>query len=158
MLPLDVQSLGAMFLRSRGQTGLARRVVAFANARFAVSGRSIVRSSATATYNESYSAPGPFSGYRPFAGSGTPDVLWFEGTAQMRAAAAAVGASTHALDASIRAWERITSRTGRAPLMADRTVNAGGYGEYHVWPAAAGAAWAVLAADGPGLFPAPAGS
>ena len=46
VLPLDVQSLGAMFLRSRGQTGLARQVVAFANARFAVSGRSIVRSSA----------------------------------------------------------------------------------------------------------------
>jgi hypothetical protein len=39
--------------------------------------------------------------------------------------------------------------------MADRTVDAGGYGEYHVWPAAAGAAWAVLAADGPGLFAAP---
>ncbi len=156
VLPLDVQSLGAMFLRSRGQTGLARQVVAFANTRFAVSGRSVVRSAAPATYNETYSAPGPFTGYRPFAGSGTPDVLWFEGTAQMRAAAAAVGESTHALDASIRSWERITSHTGDAPLMADRTVDAGGYGEYHVWPAAAGAAWAVLAADGPGLFPAPA--
>ncbi len=156
VLPLDVQTLGAMFLRSRGQTGLARRVVAFANARFAVSGRSVVRSSVTATYNETYSAPGPFAGYRPFAGSGTPDVLWFEGTAQMRAAAAAVGSSTHALDASMRSFERITSQAGDAPLMADRTVDAGGYGEYHVWPAAAGAAWAVLAAAGPGLFPAPA--
>ncbi len=157
VLPLDVQSLGAMFLRSRGQIVLARQVVAFANARFAVSGRSIVKSSAVPTFNETYAAAGPFSGYRPFAGSGTPDVLWFEGTAQMRAAAAAVGASTAGLDASMRSWGRITSHAGNAPLMADRTIDAGGYGEYHVWPAAAGAAWAVLAADGPGLFPAPAG-
>jgi hypothetical protein len=82
-------------------------------------------------------------------------VLWLEGTAQMAAAESAVGASTSALDASMRSWERITSRSGDAPLMADRTVDAGGYGEYHVWPAAAGAAWTVLAADGPGLFPAP---
>jgi hypothetical protein len=155
VLPLDVQALGAMYLRSRGQTGTARRVLAFANARFAVSGRSIVKSSATATYNETYAAPGPFSGYRPFVGSGTPDVLWFEGTAQMRAAETAVGAPTARLDASMRSWRRITSHAGSAPLMADRTVDAGGYGEYHVWPAAAAAAWAVLAADGPGLFPAP---
>jgi hypothetical protein len=75
----------------------------------------------------------------------------------MRAAAAAVGASTAGIDASMRSWERITAHAGNAPLMADRTIDAGGYGEYHVWPAAAGAAWAVLAADGPGLFPAPAG-
>lgn len=155
VLPLDVQSLGAMFLRSRGQTARARKVVAFANARFSISGRSIVRSSGVATYNETYSAPGPFSGFRPYVGGGTPDVLWLEGTAQMAAAESAVGASTSALDASMRSWRRITSRSGDAPLMADRTVDAGGYGEYHVWPAAAGAAWAVLAADGPGLFPAP---
>lgn len=155
VLPLDVQALGAMYLRSRGQAGAARQMVAFANARFALSGRSIVKSAAVPTYNETYAAPGPFSGYRPFVGSGTPDVLWFEGTAQMRAAEAAVGAPAGGLDASMRAWERITSRSGDAPLMADRTVDAGGYGEYHVWPAAAAAAWAVLAADGPGLFPAP---
>lgn len=155
VLPLDVQALGAMYLRSRGRTGLARDVVAFANARFAVSSRSIVKSAAVATYNETYAAPGPFAGYRPFAGTGTPDVLWFEGTAQMRAAEAAVGAPTARLDASMRAWQRITPRSGNAPLMADRTDDAGGYGEYHVWPAAAGAAWAVLAADGPGLFPSP---
>ena len=130
-------------------------MVAYANTKFGISGRSIVRSSAVATYNETYSAPGPFSGFRPYAGGGTPDVLWLEGTAQMAAAESAVGASTSALHASMRSWGRITSRSGDAPLMADRTVDAGGYGEYHVWPAAAGAAWAVLAADGPGLFPAP---
>jgi hypothetical protein len=155
VLPLDVQALGAMYLRSRGQAGTARQVVAYANARFAVSGRSIVKSSDPATYNETYAAQGPFSGYRPFIGSGTPNVLWFEGTAQMRAAEAAVGAPTAALDASMRAWTRITSHAGNAPLMSDRTIDAGGYGEYHVWPAAAGAAWAILAAAGPGLFPAP---
>jgi hypothetical protein len=155
VLPLDVQALGAMYLRSRGDAGAARRVVAFANGRFAVSGRSIVKSSDPATYNETYAARGPFSGYRPFIGSGTPGVLWFEGTAQMRAAEAAVGVSTSGLDASMRAWRRITSRSGNAPLMADSTIDAGGYGEYHVWPAAAAAAWAVLAADGPGIFPPP---
>jgi hypothetical protein len=155
VLPLDVQALGAMYLRSRGQAGAAKRVIAFANARFAVGGRSIVKSSDPATYNETYAASGPFSGYRPFVGAGTPGVLSFEGTAQMRAAEATVGLPTASLDASMRAWQRITSHSGSAPLMSDSTIDAGGYGEYHVWPAAAAAAWAVLAADGPGLFPAP---
>jgi hypothetical protein len=82
-------------------------------------------------------------------------VLWLEGTAQMRAAEASVDLPTASLDASMRAWARITSRSGSAPLMADRTIDAGGYGEYHVWPAAAAAAWSVLAADGTGLFPPP---
>jgi hypothetical protein len=157
VLALDVQSLGAMYLRSRHQAPVARKVLAFARRTFAVGGRSIVRSSAPATFNETYTAPGPFSGYRPYAGAGAPNVLWFEGTAQMRAAEAAVGVSTTTLDTSMRRWRRITASAGGPPLEADRTVTAPAFGEYHVWPAAAAAAWAVLAADGPGLFPAPAG-
>jgi hypothetical protein len=158
VLALDVQSLGAMYLRSRHEARLARRVLAFANRTFGVSGRSIVRSSAPATFNETYSAPGPFSGYRPYAGAGAPNVLWFEGTAQMRAAEAAVGISTSALDASMRRWRHVTAADHGAPLEADRTVvPAAAFAEYHVWPAAAAAAWAVLAARGPGLFAAPLG-
>jgi hypothetical protein len=157
VLALDVQSLGAMYLRSRHEAPVARRVLAFANATFRVRGRSIARSSNPATFNETYAAPGPFSGYRPYAGAGAPNVLWFEGTAQMRAAEVAVGVSTSALDASIRRWQRLTASHGDAPLEADRTVTAPAFGEYHVWPAAAAAAWAVLAARGPGLFPAPIG-
>jgi hypothetical protein len=155
VLALDVQSLGAMYLRSRHEAPVARRVLAFANRTFGIGGRSIVRSSSRATFNETYAAPGPFSGYRPYAGAGAPNVLWFEGTAQMRAAEAAVGISTAALDASMRRWRRITSPAGGPPLEADRTVTAPAFGEYHVWPAAAAAAWAVLAAHGPGLFAAP---
>ena len=157
VLALDVQSLGAMYLRSRHEAPVARRVLAFANATFGVRGRSITRSSNPATFNETYAAPGPFSGYRPYAGAGAPDVLWFEGTAQMRAAESALGMSTSALDASMRRWQRVTASDGGAPLEADRTVTAPAFGDYHVWPAAAAAAWAVLAARGPGLFPAPTG-
>ena len=69
-----------------------------------------MRSSAVATYNETYSAPGPFSGFRPFAGGGTPDVLFIEGSAQMLAAESAVGASTSSLAASMRSWAKLTSR------------------------------------------------
>jgi hypothetical protein len=158
VLALDVQSLGAMYLRSRHEAPLARRVLAFANRTFGVSGRAIVRSSARATFNKTYAAHGPFAGYRPYAGVGAPNVLWFEGTAQMRAAEAALGVATTALDASIRRWQRITASAAGPPLEADRTVTAAAFGEYHVWPAAAAAAWAVLAARGPGLFAPPVGA
>ena len=79
--PLDAQTLGINYLLARGRYLDALKVRAYIESAFRVTGRSIVKSNATATYNQTYSASGPFSGYRPYA-SGGPDVLWFEGSAQ----------------------------------------------------------------------------
>ncbi len=144
--PLDVQTLGLLFL-SRNPAGKSAnpnlaRVRAYLNT-LAVSGRSVDRSTDPVTFNQTYSATGPFSGYRPYAEAG-PDVLWAEGTAQVRYTLRSLGESTTALNGSIGAWDAITSGRGEGPLGADRTVTGHLVNEYHVWPASAAASWTLL--------------
>lgn len=151
---LDTQALGAMFLASRGQSSLALAVLAYAQSTFAIVSPAITLSSEPATYNTTYAALGPFVGYEPYAGAGAPEVLWFEGTAEMRDALATLGQSTTALDQSMAQWQAITSANSGAPLQANRTLTSTAYGvEYHVWPAAAAAAWTMIAKSGVALFP-----
>jgi hypothetical protein len=143
--PLDVQTLGLLFLEAsgRGHSGkltTASKVRAYLGSAFPVSGRSIVQSSDPATFNQTFSAPGPFSGYRPYA-EGGPDVLWAEGTAQVRFALKALGENTSVLDKSISAWGAVTKA---GPLGADRAATVQDLNEYHVWPTSAAASWTLL--------------
>jgi hypothetical protein len=149
-LPLDAQALGVLYSFIRGNEDLGRQVYAYAQSNFQVSGRSVELSKNPATYNMTYEAKGPFSGYRPYLDKKAPDVLWFEGTAQMRFIMSAIGDSTEELDKSTDAWWAITRKQGLAPLGADRTVTGNPFNEYHVWPTAAAGGWTVLsgAADG----------
>jgi hypothetical protein len=152
---LDVQALGAMYLQGTNRPALATQVLAYAQKNFAIDNRSVATSKDAATYNMTYSAAGPFSGYAPYAGAGTPDVLWAEGSGEMRLAEAALGQDTRALDKSIASWAAITSDRGQGPLQADRTFNNGHGVEYHVWPASTAAAWTVLSRSSPAFFAAP---
>jgi hypothetical protein len=153
---LDVQALGAAYLAGRGESNIGELVLTHAQSAFALSGRSIVLSLEPAGYNETYSSPGPFTGYIPYIGPGAPNVLWFEGTAEMRLATSLYGQSTSALEESMSRWEALTPNVDGAPLQADETVNDPAYGEeYHVWPAAAAAAWVILAQSNPKFFAAP---
>jgi hypothetical protein len=145
---LDADALGVMFLESLGQVSTAQQVLSYAQAAFGVSGRSITESSNPATYNETYSARGPFSGFAPYIGTGAPNVLWTEGSAEMLVAAAGLGQSTATLASSLLAIADVTP--GAAPVMADQTLTSLPYGaEYHVWPSAAAGAWMLIALDNP---------
>jgi hypothetical protein len=144
VVPLDTQALGIVYARFLGDEDLAKQVYEYAQQNFAIDGRSIALSSRKASYNMTYEAKGPFSGYRPYIGKGAPDVLWFEGTAEMRFVSSALGQSTETLDASMNSWWDVTRKQGLAPLGADRTVTNNPYNEYHVWPTAAAGAWTVL--------------
>ena len=145
---LDADALGVMYLQDHGETNNAQKVLAYAQSAFALSGRSIVKSSDPATFNETYSAAGPFSGFAPYIGTNAPDVLWTEGTSEMLVAAASLGQSTSDLSSSLQALAALTP--GEAPVMADRTLYSPAYGEeYHVWPSAAGGAWMLIALDKP---------
>jgi hypothetical protein len=151
---LDVQALGAMYLEGIGQPDLAAEVLAYAQNNFAITNRSVDLSSDPDTYNMTYSAPGPFSGYMPYAGAGAPDVMWAEGSGEMRLAEAALGQDTSALDQSIADWAAITSGQGQGPLQADKTYITDNV-QYHVWPASTAAAWTSLADSSPAFFAAP---
>jgi hypothetical protein len=144
VVPLDTQALGVVFARFLGDDDLAKQVYEYAQQNFAIDGRSIVLSSKKTSYNMTYEAKGPFSGYRPYIGKRAPDVLWFEGTAEMRFVSSFLGQPTEALDASMNSWWDVTRKQGLAPLGADRTITNSPYNEYHVWPTAAAGAWTVL--------------
>ena len=145
---LDADALGVVYLQDHGETNNAQKVLSYTQGAFAVSGSSIVKSSEPATYNQTYSASGPFSGFAPYVGSDAPNVLWPEGTAEMLVAAAGLGQSTSTLASSLRAISAVSP--GAAPVMANRTLTSIPYGEeYHVWPSAASGAWTLIALNKP---------
>jgi Ice-binding-like len=153
---LDVQALGAMYLQGTGQSALAAQVLAYAQKTFAISNRSITESADPSTYNLTYSAAGPFSGYAPYAGPGAPDVLWADGSGEMLLAEAALGQNTTVLAKSVADWAAITQGSDEGPLQSDRTVTSDSLDvQYHVWPAATTAAWTVLSESAPAFFAAP---
>jgi len=144
--PLDVQTLGLLFLEAsgRGKGGkptTVAKVRTYLSSAFAISGRSIVKSSDPATFNQTYSAAGPFTGYRPYAEGAGPDVMWAEGTAQVRFALKALGENTSILEKSMSAWGGITKA---GTLGADRAATVQDLNEYHVWPTSAAASWTLL--------------
>jgi hypothetical protein len=138
--PLDAQTLGVLYLLARNRATDAAKVRAYIDAAFKVTNRTIAKSSATSTYNMTYAAGGPFTGYRPYA-TGGPDVLWEEGTAQALVATDALGQDDSAQNLALAAWGMV------GPLQSDRTVTSS-VNEYHVWPASAAASWMMLAAFG----------
>ena len=149
--PLDVQTFGLFFLEStnRGQSGhrsTADKVRAYLSSAFTVGGRSIVKSSDPASFNQTYDSTGPFSGYRPYAEGAGPDVIWAEGTAQARFVLKALGESTYTLDKAITAWGAVTKARGEGPLGADRTVTDQEINEYHVCPTSAAVSWTLMGA------------
>jgi hypothetical protein len=73
-----------------------------------------------------------------------------EGTMQMRMALAALGLPTADLDSGADRWTAATG--GGLMFQSDRTSVGGNGGDFHVWAAAAPAAWKVLARSGTALL------
>ncbi len=144
VIPLDTQALGIIYAMFRNDGDLAKQVYEYTQQNFPLENRSITLSSKPKSYNMTYQAKGPFRGYRPYIGKGAPDVLWFEGTAEMRFVSTFLGQPTEELDQSMNSWWDVTRKQGLAPLGADRTITNNPYNEYHVWPTAAAGAWTVL--------------
>ncbi|HEX3561568.1 MAG TPA: hypothetical protein VHU24_01920 [Solirubrobacterales bacterium] len=150
--PLDVQAYGALFELATGDSQSAKKVLGYAKSNFLVTGRSVAKSTDTATYNNTYAAAGPFSGYKPYQGDVGPNVLWFEATPMLRLVTAAVGDSTTTLDSWITSWKAIAG-SSVGPLQANQTLTNAAIGvEYHVWPAASPAAWVLLSQNAPTFF------
>jgi len=157
--PLDVQAIGAIYLAGRGEKSDAGDVVDRIPGSFGVKNRKIQKSSNVRKYNMTWSSSEFFTGFKPYNSNKVPDVIWFEGNAQVRAATAATGRSVKDLDQQSKKWRDVTAKGGSAaPLQSNETVtdiNPDIDVEYHVWPAAAGAAWWILAANDPQFLFAP---
>ena len=127
--PLDVQALGIQWLLGQGRRADALAVAAHADATMWVEGRAMP-------------GVGTIAGYRPYADAWGPDVLWVEGTLQMRAAKRALGLDTTVIDRSVDLLSRV-SPPGYLPH-ADRDVHGNQAGDYHTWAAAGAGGWHLL--------------
>jgi hypothetical protein len=132
--------MGIQWLIGQGRRADALAVAATADATLLVSGRRV----------DGREGAGAFTGYKPFAEAWGPDVLWMEGTLQMRMARAALGQDVSALDDSADRWFALTGPGSM--LHADKDVVGNPAGDYHVWPAAAPAAWLTLSRSGSALL------
>jgi len=151
VLPTDVQALGALLLRQRGDVLGALAVAAQMSADARITGRTVVTSKDTATYNMTYGAKGPFVGFRPYSSAGAPDVLWFEWTAEARVALDRLALIDLPLAASMASWLKITSSDNTGPLGADKTVTTSRFNEFHVWPTSAAGSWSLIQQEDPAI-------
>lgn len=146
--PLDAQALGIMFELSRGDWVAASKLASGITKNYALTGRTIAKSVDLKTYS-TFAAAGPFTGFRPYADAGSPDVLWMEGTAEAQLALGTVGTSVANLTSSITSWANVTAKTGTGPLGADRTVVDPRFSAYHVWPTSAAGSWLLISGTDP---------
>jgi hypothetical protein len=129
VLPADVQALGALYLDARGD-GRAKQVAEYLRQNFYVAPRA--------------GSVGTLSGYRPFLGPGTPDVIWSEGTIEAATTFHRVGVdATAADDAVARIVDTLGGRS-IGPAGADRDVVDPVWGEFHTWSTSAAASWLVI--------------
>jgi len=150
---LDTQAIGAIHLAGRSRFLSAAEVLNGITDRFAVKNQKILLNNSEKKYNQTWSSKEFFAGFKPYSATKVPNVIWFEGTAEVRAATAVNFRSTSSLDAESKKWREVTAAGGStAPLQANETILEGRDEldvEYHVWPAAAAAAWQLLSANEP---------
>ena len=116
---------------------------------YPVSGRSIIKSADPLSYNQTYSSHRPVLGLPPLRRGRGPDVLWAEGTAQVRFMQRALGMiDLERSTTTISAWNARQLEGRPGPLGADRTDTGHEVNEYHVWPTSAAASWTLLGTGG----------
>jgi hypothetical protein len=139
-IPVDVQSLGGMYLKLRGDSRAAQ-VGNYLSANFGAQPRI---------------APGLGNAYvfgaRPFNAAGSPDIVWAEGTIQAKIALQRIGLSTSYAAYAVANLALLTDSFTKAPPQADQNIVTGdlSWGEYHTWPASAAASWMVMLTAGEG--------
>jgi hypothetical protein len=129
VLPADVQALGALYLDARGD-GRAKQVAEYLRQRFYVAPRA--------------SSVGTLSGFRPFVGPGTPDVIWSEGTLETATTFHRLDVDATAADTAVA--QIVATLGGRSvgPAGADRDVVDPVWGEFHTWSTSAAASWLLI--------------
>lgn len=131
-VPSDVQALGAMYLQARGD-GRATQVAEYLRQRHYVAPRT--------------TSIGPISGFRPYFGTGAPDVIWSEGTIQASLALDRVSLlSNVAADTAVLQIAATVKGSTAGPIGADRDSSSEEWGEYHTWPTSAAGSWLLIRA------------
>jgi len=132
-IPIDVQALGAMYLKLRGDARYSR-VATYLSANFVAAPRTSSALGGVTLF-----------GYKPFNSSAAPDIVWSEGTVEAKVALLRTGLSTAYADYAVGNLALMTTNGFTvAPPAADKDVATDtSWGEYHTWPASAAASWLI---------------
>jgi len=131
VIPSDVQALGALYLNARGDAR-AQQVAEFLRQNFYVAPRA--------------SSVGTLSGYRPFIGTGAPDVIWSEGTIEAATTFHRLGVDATAADDAVARLSATIAGKNVGPVGADGNVVDPAFGEFHTWPTSAAGSWLLIRA------------
>jgi hypothetical protein len=132
-IPLDVQTLGSVFLRERGDSRAAQ-VASWMTTNLYQPPRVVDKRT--------------WSGYMPFAGTTAPNVIWSEGTIQADWALKRLKISSLATDLAVLGIYGTTDDGSSGPLGADRAVSDQAWGEFPSWPTSAAGSWLLIVAGG----------
>lgn len=137
-IPLDVQTLGSVFLKLRGDAR-ATQVASWMQSNLYQSPRTV--------------GSILWSGFKPFAGSTAPNVIWSEGTIQADWALNRLGAGSSPADDAVLSILSTTNGGLIGPMGADHAVDDRAWGEFPSWPTSAAGSWLlILYGGGDGLF------
>lgn len=131
-IPSDVQALGALYLQARGD-GRAAQVAEYLRQKYYVAPRT--------------STAGLLSGFKPYNGTGAPDVIWSEGTIQTSLALDRLSLLSNApADTAVLQIASTIRGSTAGPIGADRDSSSEEWGEYHTWPTSAAGSWLLIRA------------
>ncbi|WP_259314709.1 hypothetical protein [Capillimicrobium parvum] len=132
-IPLDVQSLGSVFLSNR-RDARATQVLSWLQSNLYMPPRVV--------------GGVTWSGYKPFAGSTSPSLVWSEGTVQADWAFHRLNVSNPAADAAVLGILGTTNGGATGPAGADRAVSDRLWGEFPSWPTSAAGSWMLILGGG----------
>jgi hypothetical protein len=161
----------ALFCRVLGDDTKATECLKFCYSKFSVHNQQILPSSAPNSYNQAYQQLHPCSGFKPYNDSpggysGSPIVLWQEGTCGMITAllrmynlpavatyfAGQPGGLDGVLTGLIASQRVIRSTTGDGSLLNYSAAWRGMPYEFEVWPAVSATAWFWVTSVNPNLL------
>jgi hypothetical protein len=131
VIPSDTQALGALYLAARGDARAAQ-VAQYLSQNFYVAPRA--------------SSVGTLSGYKPYIGTGAPDVIWSEGTIEAATTFHRLDLNATAADAAVAQIAATINGSSVGPAGADRNVTDSAGDEFHTWPTSAAASWLLIRA------------
>jgi hypothetical protein len=136
-IPLDVQTLGSVFLRQRGDARAAQ-VLSWLQSNLYVGPHPV--------------AGVTWSGYKPFAGATAPTLVWSEGTVQVDWAFHRLNVANPLTDTAVFGILATTKGGTSGPAGADRAVSDRLWGEFPSWPASAAGSWLLILGGDPGIL------
>jgi hypothetical protein len=149
---LDLSSWGGLFLLAVGEIDKAR-AVASTLSDFRVRGVGVALSSDPNSFNQTFSSPGPFDGYKPYApGAGynaPPELIWAEGTWGVLLLRLRLGED---ISSDLTSMQRLQAVDPQGGFVQATAGSRSRPYEFHVWPAVAGTAWAAIVTGDPTTF------